>query len=193
MSIDDRLLEGLRREFGAQFRDRRDDLTRFGVRPPLRAGGAVAVAAFVVHHTAGSQRGTYDAIWQYHCRTLGWDAPGYGIFIGMAGVVELAVPPSRINYGVLGRHGVTYNLTLPGNYNNDWATPAQLDALYRTLCCLDDAYGADGRIWRGHKEWNLRGRSTACPGAHLMPHVQVMRSRLYGAAKPRPAHYTASA
>lgn len=188
-----RLTTALRASFGPAFRDRRHELqTRYGVRPPSRPGGAQAAAAFVVHHTAGPQNGSYDSIWDYHVRRMGWSVPGYGIFVLPSGVVELGVGPEHLTYGVYGKHAVTYNVCLPGNYQRDRATAPQLDALYRTLCCLDDAYGGEGRIWRGHREWSLPGRGTACPGANLLPHVQVMRSRLYGAAKPRPAHYEAT-
>lgn len=196
--IDDRLLAGLHQAFGDRFRDRRAELmARWNVDPPRRPGGAVAVAAFAIHHTAGAQTASrdellYDDVWRLHTRTLGWDAPGYGICVPWTGVVELGVLPSRLTYGVYGRHAMTYNVCLPGNYNRHTLTAVQLDALYRALCCLDDAYGGDGRYWRGHREWALKGHGTACPGASLLPHVQVMRGRWYGAARPRPEHYEAT-
>lgn len=178
--------------FGDRFRDRREELARrFGTRPPLRHGGWGAVRYFCLHHTAGSTTGfyaTYEGIWDLHVRRMGWSGPGYGTFVHPDGRVELGVGPERITWGVWGRYAEVYNVCTPGNYLRDTPTAAQLDALYRVLCALDDLYTAPGRPWRGHRELALAGHGTACPGG-LLPHLERMRR--VGAADPRPEHYPA--
>jgi len=203
-SIDYDLVQALNGNLGMQFADRRTELWRRFRTPPPRPGGSNAVVVVVVHHTAGSTRNTYGDIWNYHVKRLGWSAPGYGLWVGRGGVVELGATPSQITWGVWGRHELCYNIALPGDYRRDEMTPEQADALYRTLCCIDDAYGWHdyneyhvygrhvvesrfGLPWRGHKETALKVRPTACPGQNIMKHLINMRQD--GGSKPRPDHY----
>jgi hypothetical protein len=193
---DARLLYNLAGEFGEKFHDRRAEFEEFlGGKPPARIGGPLAAAAFVVHHSVSDMESTPpERIWNLHIKIMKWDATGYGWWVGPDGEVHLWILPSSITYGVQDRHAVTYNGVLPGRFHKHHVTRPMVDALYRVLCCLDDAFvytggGEGGRVWRGHSEWAMRDHPTACPGQYLMPHIRTMRGPGYGAADPRPRNY----
>jgi len=76
-ATDRRLRRYLLDEFGAQFRDRSAELhAAFGADSPLRPGGPARIEKYVLHHTAGSARGSYDQVWDLHVRRMGWSTAG---------------------------------------------------------------------------------------------------------------------
>lgn len=186
----DGLIAALRAYMGeARVVDARPEIVRrlgSGVwvqRPP---GHAPRVRQYVVHHSAaGPQHGLVD-LWAYHVQSRKWATGGYAVGVREDGTVEVAAGPEHMTYGA----GPAWNpsslyVVCCGDYEGSEPPAATLGALYRVLCVLDDALG--GKPWRGHRE--IQPGHTACPGAHLIGHVQAMRGPRYGSAVPRPGTY----
>jgi hypothetical protein len=175
---------------GSQFTDAVSGMRRrYGKSVHIRRpGGPAAAAVYVVHHTAGRQVTGLERClrqsWDYHVRWLGWNTGGYALLIDVSGhVYMVAYPYGHMTYNAGARwNPVTAAVCCIGNFEDAEPPAAMLDSLYKTLASLDDvAY----RPWRAHREI----RQTACPGKHLLPHVQRMRGGEYGAASPRPVRY----
>jgi len=146
---------------------------------------AEQIVAYLVHHSTGRQRvglqGQLRATWDYHIRYKRWSTGGYALLIDREGfVAKVAQPFEHMTYNAGPWNPRTVGICCVGNYETSSPSGAMLNALYVTLCSLDDCLY---RKWRPHNSY----RQTLCPGKNLEPHVWRMTRR--GATVPRPEGY----
>jgi len=182
----------LRERLGSSFAYLGDELIRlYGGNHIARPGGSTAIARYVVHHTAGSQKCDAHCLWRFFVKSR-WPyattTGGYHACITPDGRLQLMIPPSKMSWGAGPRWNPTsVHVALCGHYTQTDPTPEMLQALYVWLCTCDDVLGYN--VWRGHRELS----QTSCPGDQVMPHLVAMRGAAYGAApdygRNRPVRY----
>jgi len=167
-------------------------IRKYGGNHILRPGGCESIARYAVHHTAGNRQCGAECLWRFFVqRRWARFSPrtgGYHAVITPDGALRMMIPPSCISWGAGPRwNNTTVHVALAGNYVRTSPTPEALQTLYTWLCSCDDALGY--APWRGHRELS----QTTCPGDGVMPHLETMRGKEYGAApdygRKRPKRY----
>ncbi len=142
----------------------------------------------IVHHTAHRSDGsanTYSrseapgimrSMYSYHTRTLGWRDLGYNVVVDRFGTVYEG-RRGGFEKGVVGAHAAGYNtgsfgVSVIGNFVNEQASEAALDAVTRVIAAKSQIHDIDPTGWTdgfdgswrqtivGHRDVG----QTSCPG-----------------------------
>lgn len=153
----------------------------------------------IVHHTAhtsGSAANTYTrdqapgllrAMHRYHTVTLGWSDLGYNVVVDRFGTVYEG-RKGGFNNGVVGAHAAGFNtgsfgVAVIGNFVNEQASSAAIDALTRVIAVKSAIHGIDPeatttRMGDGRARPTILGHrdvgQTSCPGRihDLLPRIR---------------------
>ncbi len=118
----------------------------------------------------------------------GWNGIGYHYVIRQDGTIERGRPLATIGAHAYGFNESTVGINLSGNFDWEFPSYAQLDALTGLLASLCGIYGlkpGEATI-SGHCDMNL---DTACPGRNLYPLLPGIRedvAELMAASGKRP-------
>lgn len=120
------------------------------------------ITHIVLHHTAWDRDATPDEIAGIHLKA-GYRSVGYHFLIARDGTIYHCN-----SYGDIGQHTGGFNtpsigISLNGNFENQYPTPEQLNALRFLINKIQADLGPKTII--GHRE--APGASTLCPGRHF--------------------------
>ncbi|MEE8105038.1 MAG: peptidoglycan recognition family protein [Planctomycetota bacterium] len=113
-----------------------------------------------------------DRLRSYHVQARGWADIGYHYIIDPAGRVWEGRPASLRGAHVRDHNENNLGVMLLGNFELQSPSQAQLETLPRLVRRLRWDHGVPERAIKSHREWV----ATACPGEHLQPRFEAMRS-----------------
>ena len=113
-----------------------------------------------------------DRLRSYHVQARGWADIGYHYIIDPAGRVWEGRPASLRGAHVRDHNENNLGVMLLGNFELQSPSQAQLETLPRLVRKLRWDHGVPERAMKSHREWV----ATACPGKHLQPRFEAMRS-----------------
>jgi hypothetical protein len=136
----------------------------WGAAPPRSSRPMTAVRHLILHHSAGTDRGTETvrAVQRFHQGERGWADIAYSwlyspsadrFYVGRGGLVA--------GGHTKGRNLDGHALCVLGNYETEVPTPRTMERLEAFRLWHDDTYGMG--TWSLHRDY----APTACPGRHL--------------------------
>ena len=122
----------------------------------------------VIHHSAGAATATPEDFARWHIQDHNWPGIGYHYYIGTDGKIQQTNSLNTVSYHA----GYEANLkgiaiVLPGNFNNEMPTDAQLKSMKNIIQILKLRFGKN-LIVEGHKD----EQNTSCPGTNLYNYLK---------------------
>jgi len=167
----------------------------WGARPARCSSRDGAFTRMALHHTASRNTGNVVAmarqIQSYHMDGRGYCDAAYHFAVSQDGrILELRELPFRGGHTLnnnTGNIGVVFMGCFDPACGNDQPSPQLLEKGAGIVAMLSRLHGipVDGDRVRGHRDHS--GAQTACPGAHLHPRLEQIRSRaraILGATAP---------
>lgn len=140
-----------------------------------------------IHHTVtpnvefatyGDKVNFVKAIDDYHYRQ-GWGGFGYHFIVFPDGEWFQCQPFGRGRAHVAGRNHELYGVVLAGTFTSVEPGYRQLFGVITACSYIVEQAGVELPV-AGHRDWALPGWETACPGAGVMAHMQMIREGVYG-------------
>ncbi len=117
----------------------------------------------VIHHSGVNADSSAETIAAYHVERNGWPGIGYSFVVRWDGSIEYASDILRCSYHVASRNVECLGLCLPGNWNDDVPSDAQLGGALELVTWLRALL--PWATVAGHGEIALDAYPTNCPGA----------------------------
>lgn len=108
-----------------------------------------------------------------HVKGRGWGDIGYHLIIDRAGRVYEGRPVTRQGAHVSRNNEHNLGILVIGNFEKQAPSRQQLDAVQKTMITLNKTLRISSKRFYTHREL----KPTACPGKHLQPRIESIRSR----------------